>query len=68
MTQTFKPGTPIGVFLQVYNAQIDQYTLMPNVDVNYIVTHNGQEIARVLEDGKTGVKDVDVSDWFWPEC
>src|SRR5882724_10359696 len=59
MTQTFKPGTPIGVFLQVYNAQIDQYTLMPNVDVNYIVTHNGQEIARVLEDGKTGVKDVD---------
>jgi hypothetical protein len=59
MTQTFKPGTPIGVFLQVYNAQIDQYTLMPNVEVNYVVTRNGQEIARVPEDGKTGVKDVD---------
>jgi len=59
MTQTFKPGAPIGVFLQVYNAQIDQYTLMPNVDVNYVVTRNGQEIARVPEDGKAGVKDVD---------
>jgi len=59
MTETFKPGAPIGVFLQVYNAQIDQYTLMPNVDVNYVVTKNGKEIARVPEDGKTGVKDVD---------
>jgi len=59
MVGSFKTGAPVGVFLQVYNAQIDQYTLMPNVEVNYIVTKGGQELARIPEDGKGGVKDVD---------
>ena len=59
MTQTFKSGAPIGVFLQIYNAQIDQYTLMPNVDVNLIVMHDGREIARNTADSKTWIQDID---------
>ena len=59
MTQTFKPGAPVGVFLQIYSAQVDQYTLMPNVDVSYVVSREGQEVTRIVEDGKTGTKDID---------
>ncbi|HZS45924.1 MAG TPA: GWxTD domain-containing protein [Blastocatellia bacterium] len=56
---TFKPGVPFGVFLQIYNTSINQYTLMPNVNVDYVVTHDGAEVARITEDGKAGIKDID---------
>ncbi len=46
----YKQGQEIGVYLQVYNAGIDQTTLRPAVDVNYILTKSGKEVLRQTED------------------
>ncbi|HMF55950.1 MAG TPA: hypothetical protein VK619_06300, partial [Pyrinomonadaceae bacterium] len=45
----FKKGDPLGLYMQVYNAQIDQTTLRPSVDVEYIFTRGGHEIGRIPE-------------------
>ncbi len=41
---------PVGVYLQVYNAAIDQTTLRPAVDVEYVLLKNGKELGKQLED------------------
>ena len=38
------------VYLQVYNAGIDQTTLRPSVDVEYVVSKDAKEIGTQLED------------------
>ena len=43
-------GQPAGVYLQVYNAAIDQTTLRPAVDVEYILLKDDKEIAKQKED------------------
>ena len=43
-------GSPVGVYLQVYNAGIDQTTLRPSVDVEYALTRDGKEIGKQVED------------------
>jgi len=48
----YKPGQNLALFLQVYDAQMDQATLQPALKVEYIVSKGGQEILHVLEDGK----------------
>lgn len=50
LTGVFKKGQEVGVYLQVYNAGIDQTTLRPAVDVEYILTKGGKEILRQKED------------------
>ncbi len=47
---TYKQGQEVGIYLQVYNAEIDQTTLRPAVDVTYILTRGGKEILRQKED------------------
>jgi GWxTD domain-containing protein len=47
---TYKKGQDVGIYLQVYNAQIDQTTLRPAVDVDYVLTRGGKEIMRQTED------------------
>ena len=47
---TYKKGQEVGVYLQVYNAGIDQTTLRPAVDVEYVLTRNGKEVLRQAED------------------
>jgi hypothetical protein len=47
---TYKKGQDVGIYLQVYNAQIDQTTLRPAVDVDYVLTRNGKEVLRQTED------------------
>lgn len=47
---TYRRGQPVGVYLQVYNAGIDQTTLRPAVDVEYILKKDGAEIGRQSED------------------
>jgi GWxTD domain-containing protein len=47
---TYRRGQEVGIYMQVYNAEIDQTTLRPAVDVEYVVMRGGQEIARVAED------------------
>jgi GWxTD domain-containing protein len=46
----YKQGQEVGVYMQVYNAGVDQTTLRPAVDVNYILTKGGKEIFRQPED------------------
>ena len=46
----YRKGEEVGVYLQVYNAGIDQTTLRPAVDVEYILSKGGKEVYRQAED------------------
>jgi GWxTD domain-containing protein len=46
----FRVGSPVGVYMQIYNAGIDQTTLRPAVDVEYVLTRDGKELGRQTED------------------
>ncbi len=46
---TYRKGQDVGVYLQVYNAGIDQTTLRPAVDVQYILTKGGKEVLSQNE-------------------
>ena len=50
LTGSYKKGQEVGVYLQVYNAGIDQTTLRPAVDVEYVLTKGGKEVLRQAED------------------
>ena len=39
-------GQPLGVYLQIYNAGIDQTTLRPAVDVEYVLMKAGKEVGK----------------------
>jgi hypothetical protein len=41
---------PVGIYLQVYNAAIDQTTLRPAVDVEYVLLRDGKELGKQKED------------------
>ena len=43
-------GSPVGVYLQIYNAGIDQTTLRPSVDVEYALLKDGKELGKMNED------------------
>jgi GWxTD domain-containing protein len=48
----YRRGQPVGVYLQVYNAGIDQTTLRPSVDVEYALLKDGKELGKQAEDWK----------------
>lgn len=50
VSAVYLKGQPVGVYLQVYNAGIDQTTLRPSVDVEYALTKDGKEIGKQTED------------------
>jgi GWxTD domain-containing protein len=54
----FKPDNTMGVYMQVYNVAIDQATLRPSVDVEYVIMEGGKEIARFKEDGKNSMSSL----------
>jgi hypothetical protein len=45
----YKKGQEIGLYMQVYNAGIDQTTLRPAVDVEYVLVKGGKEVLRQPE-------------------
>lgn len=47
---SYQRGQTVGVYLQIYNAGIDQTTLRPAVDVEYVLTQSGKEMLRQKED------------------
>ncbi len=53
----YRRGNPIGVYLQVYNAGIDQTTLRPSVDVEYALLKDGKELGKQTEDWR-GMSDA----------
>jgi hypothetical protein len=46
----YRRGAPVGVYMQVYNAGIDQTTLRPSVDVEYVLLKDGKELGKQAED------------------
>jgi len=50
LTASYHRGAPVGVYMQIYNAGIDQTTLRPSVDVEYAVMKDGQEVGKQVED------------------
>ena len=46
----YRKGQPVGIYLQVYNAAIDQTTLRPAVDVEYVLLKDGRELQKQTED------------------
>ncbi len=53
----YRRGQPVGVYLQVYNAGIDQTTLRPSVDVEYALMKDGKELGKQAEDWR-GMSDA----------
>jgi 5-hydroxyisourate hydrolase-like protein (transthyretin family) len=50
ISDTFHQGSPVGIYMQIYNAGIDQTTLHPAVDVEYALMKDGKELGKQLED------------------
>lgn len=50
LARTYKRGQDVGIYMQVYNTGIDQTTLRPAVDVEYVLTKGGKEILKQQED------------------
>lgn len=46
----YKRGQDVGIYMQVYNTGIDQTTLRPSVDVEYVLSKGGKELLRQAED------------------
>ncbi|HKG12475.1 MAG TPA: hypothetical protein VKB12_04025, partial [Pyrinomonadaceae bacterium] len=46
----YKRGQDVGIYMQVYNAGIDQTTLRPSVDVEYVLSKDGKEVFKQAED------------------
>jgi GWxTD domain-containing protein len=50
LSGSYRKGEEVGIYMQVYNAGIDQTTLRPAVDVNYVLLKDGKEIYHQTED------------------
>ncbi|HLL99411.1 MAG TPA: GWxTD domain-containing protein [Pyrinomonadaceae bacterium] len=50
LTGVYKRGQEVGIYMQIYNAGIDQTTLRPSVDVDYVLLKDGKEVIRQKED------------------
>jgi GWxTD domain-containing protein len=50
ISATYKQGQNVGIYLQVYNTAIDQTTLRPAVDVEYILLKDAKELGRKRTD------------------
>jgi GWxTD domain-containing protein len=50
LTAEYHLGAPVGVYMQIYNAGIDQTTLRPSVDVEYVLIKDGREVGKQIED------------------
>jgi GWxTD domain-containing protein len=50
LTGVFTKNQAVGVYLQVYNAAIDQTTLRPAADVEYVLLKDGKEIGKQSEE------------------
>ena len=53
----FHRNDPVGVYLQIYNAAIDQTTLRPAADAEYVLLKDGKELSKHLEDWR-GINDA----------
>jgi GWxTD domain-containing protein len=57
-SNVFKPDQPVNVFLQIYDAQMDQTTLKPAVDLEYVILKDGKEVTRFAGDTSGPLTDL----------
>jgi GWxTD domain-containing protein len=57
LSGVYKKGQDVGIYMQVYNTGIDQTTLRPAVDVEYVLSKDGKELLSQKEDWK-GLSDA----------
>lgn len=57
-TGEFKQDQSLGIYMQVYNVKVDQATLRPSVDIEYVITQRDKEVMRIKEDGKNGMSTI----------
>jgi GWxTD domain-containing protein len=57
-TGEFKQDQSLGIYMQVYNVAIDQATLRPSVDIEYVISQKDKEVLRIKEDGKDGFSSI----------
>jgi 5-hydroxyisourate hydrolase-like protein (transthyretin family) len=50
LTGVYRQNEPVGIYMQVYNAGIDQTTLKPAADAEYVLLKDGKELSRQVED------------------
>ena len=50
LSAVYQRNEPVGIYLQVYNAAIDQTTLRPAADAEYVLLRNGKELRKQVED------------------
>jgi GWxTD domain-containing protein len=50
LTGEFKKGQDVGIYMHIYNAGIDQTTLRPSVDVEYVIMKDGKVVLKQKED------------------
>lgn len=50
LTASYHRGAPVGIYLQIYNAGIDQTSLRPSVDVEYVLLKDEKEVGKQIED------------------
>jgi GWxTD domain-containing protein len=60
VTGIYKPGQNLLLFLQVYDASMDQATLRPALRAEYIISKGGVEIAHIQEDGTNKSSIIDL--------
>jgi GWxTD domain-containing protein len=57
-TGEFKQDQTLGIYMQIYNVGIDQATLRPSVDIEYVISQKSKEVMRIKEDGKGGLSSI----------
>jgi GWxTD domain-containing protein len=50
LSAKYRKGQEVGIYLQIYNAGIDQTTLKPAAEVKYVLLKEGKEIYQQTED------------------
>jgi GWxTD domain-containing protein len=56
----YKPNQNLAIFMQVYDAEMDQATLQPALKVEYSIKKGDQEIMHIVEDNKTDMGKIDL--------
>jgi len=57
-TGEFKQNQTLGIYMQVYNVGIDQATLRPSADIEYVISQKSKDVMRIKEDGKGGLGSI----------
>ncbi len=50
LNRTFRPGRPLGLYLQIYNAGYDQSTFEPSLRITYQLMKDGKKLVETVDE------------------